>query len=326
MKLLVLGKNFDTTITAGSNISLASSLSKLLITEFCERKNPAGFIAIDYGKKFLEEARNLGLLENKSCLIRMEPSVVCPSNAVDCNESFGLIFDVGRDPLVNKHASPWPQNWDLTYLNSTSINEKLECGENIVLVNGNKYSSISGELYSLRRKCAHGIDSLDVYGTNWNRGLLFNLKSLLGDGFIGLKAGHFPSRKSVAYLFKRIPNWKGSPKNKLQTMSRYKFSLVIENSEEFLSEKLFDSFFSGCVPIYVGPDTSHFGIPSNLVIQVRPGLEDIATGIEMAKSLDYESWLINLKSWLNDPKTEQEWSANYVFDRMANSIKTFMAG
>lgn len=326
MKLLVLGKNFDTAITANSNISLATSLSKLFITEFCERKNPSGFIAIDYNKKSLEEARKLGLLENKSCLIRMEPSVVCPSNAVDCNESFGLIFDVGRDPLVNKHASPWPQNWDLTYLNSTSINEKLKCGENIVLVNGNKYSSIPGELYSLRRKCAHGIDSLDVYGTNWNRGLLFILKSLLGEGFIGLKAGHFPSRKSAAYLLRRIPNWKGSPNNKLQTMSSYKFSLVIENSEEFLSEKLFDSFFSGCVPIYVGPDISHFGIPPKLVIQVRPDLEGIATGIEMAKLLDYESWLINLKSWLNDPKTEQKWSANYVFDRMAKSINTFMAG
>jgi hypothetical protein len=326
MKLLVLGKNFDTTITANSKTSLASSLKKLSITEFSERRNPFGFVAVDYEKKSLREAKKLGLLEDKSCLIRMEPFVVCPSNAIDSDRSFGLIINVGRDPLVNKHASPWPQNWDLTYLNSISINEKLGCGENIVLINGNKYSSISGELYSLRRKCAHGINALDVYGTNWNRGLLFNLKFLLGEGFIGLKAGHFPSRKSVAFLFKRIPNWKGSPKNKLQTMSRYKLSLVIENSEEFLSEKLFDSFFSGCVPIYVGPDVSHFGIPPELVIQVSPELESIVTGIQRAKSLDYESWLIDLKTWLNDPKTEQKWSANYVFDRMAKSISTFMAG
>jgi hypothetical protein len=45
---------------------------------------------------------------------------------------------------------------------------------------------------------------------------------------------------------------------------------VIENSADFVSEKLFDAVRAGCVVVYVGPNLEKYDLPKDSAIQVAP--------------------------------------------------------
>jgi alpha(1,3/1,4) fucosyltransferase len=78
--------------------------------------------------------------------------------------------------------------------------------------------------------------------------------------------------------------YRGPVAEKLETLSRYRFSLCLENSifEGYVSEKIFDCFFTGTIPIYLGaPDIGRL-IPKETFIDLR----DFRTYAELERSLD----------------------------------------
>jgi hypothetical protein len=155
-----------------------------------------------------------------------------------------------------------------------------------VMVQGNKFSARKGELYSLRRKVIINLDSddLDLYGTNWNDGFRFDWlhwsMSLVNSNY------HEISLKSLFGIGKKYRNYKGVTSDKNKTLSEYKISIVIENSADFVSEKLFDSARAGCVSVYVGPSLEQYGIPAESAIQVQPNFKII---VETVRNLMKES-------------------------------------
>lgn len=59
-----------------------------------------------------------------------------------------------------------------------------------------------------------------------------------------------------------LPGYKGPCEDKRETLAQYKFSFCYENSTRYpgyISEKIFDCFFSGCIPVYLGaPDRKQY--------------------------------------------------------------------
>ena len=58
--------------------------------------------------------------------------------------------------------------------------------------------------------------------------------------------------------------YRGPCDDKRETLSRYRFSFCYENSVEYpgyVSEKIFDSIFAGCIPVYLGPPDRDLYIP-----------------------------------------------------------------
>ena len=55
---------------------------------------------------------------------------------------------------------------------------------------------------------------------------------------------------------RKMKNYRGYSPIKFETISQYRYNLVIENSKEdwYISEKIFDSLICGCMPIYYGSD------------------------------------------------------------------------
>jgi hypothetical protein len=53
-----------------------------------------------------------------------------------------------------------------------------------------------------------------------------------------------------------LPAYRGYASSKYQTISQYRYNLVIENSVEdwYISEKIFDALLCGCMPIYHGSE------------------------------------------------------------------------
>ena len=65
--------------------------------------------------------------------------------------------------------------------------------------------------------------------------------------------------------------YRGPVPEKLETLARYRFCLCFENSQfdGYVSEKIFDCFFAGTVPIYLGaPDISQY-VPGQTFIDMR---------------------------------------------------------
>jgi hypothetical protein len=129
-----------------------------------------------------------------------------------------------------------------------------------------------------------------------------------------------PQFSGAKLWFQSYPQSKGIVNDKLATMSSYKYALVIENSQEYMSEKLFDAFFAGCIPIYVGPKVEDYGIPKNLVVQAQPNLKSIKQALETAKEMNFENFQQDLRKFLSNEKTIEKWSHENVYARMLEII------
>jgi hypothetical protein len=140
-----------------------------------------------------------------------------------------------------------------------------------VTVFSQKYSAHPRELYSERVRAIRWFEreqpaQFDLFGAGWDRfyftGRLSRLNLLLQRLYAkapgSLKARRFPSHR-------------GPIKSKNAVMRAYKFAIAYENAAfpGYVTEKIFDAFFAGCVPIYIGaPDITDY-IPAATFIDKR---------------------------------------------------------
>ena len=143
------------------------------------------------------------------------------------------------------------------------------------MINGEKRSAVGGSLYGLRRSVIRALDSqgvaLAVYGPGWDdpprlrfrRGMRQIGKSVL--------ARVSPQvSEALGELDLRPRHWLGTVEDKRRAFRRAPTSIVIENSADYVSEKLIDAVTAGVVPLYVGPPLSVFGLPSDIAIECLP--------------------------------------------------------
>lgn len=118
----------------------------------------------------------------------------------------------------------------------------------IAAVFGAKSSSIKGELYTERLKSfeyfSQKPEGFDLFGTGW-------------------------AKRTETFL---VNAYKGTVESKINTLRNYKFSICYENSSlyrGYITEKIFDCFAAGTVPIYYGaPNISDY-ISSECYIDFR---------------------------------------------------------
>ena len=92
-----------------------------------------------------------------------------------------------------------------------------------------------------------------------------------------------------------LNNVNGPVKNKIKFLSSYKFSIAMENSEGdgYVSEKIFDSFIAGTIPIYYGDYTvdEYINPKSFILIKNEKNMKD---KIEYIKDIDN-----NIEKYMN---------------------------
>ena len=267
---------------------------------------------------------NLNLSETSSdatkVLVRQEPHIVAPENyCVNKLEKFALILSAGSiDENDNSHLD-WPQQFSkIINIKRTRISNRQ------IMINSNLFSLYRGENYSLRRKAVNEIDSIDLFGFGWSKSKANKSKNILIEL---LKFIHNPGPISFScarYYFGNPLSYMGSVVDKIETMSKYQISIVIENCTNYMSEKIFDSFFSGTIPVYVGPNLDNFGIPSHLYVKAEHSIDGIREAMEIASKKNYTEWKSNLEIWLKNPETIKKWSdENFISninELMTNSI------
>ena len=268
--------------------------------------------------RYLE--RNM-IPKNKLVLVLWEPYIVETIRyKKEVLSKFGTIFapSIEWSERVNAHSFNWPQD---EIPNENVFIDWKERTNRAVMVQGNKFSARKGELYSLRRRVITnlGLPALDLFGTNWNKGLNFDWwhwsRSILNSRISEVSA------RSFFGIGKKYSNYLGVTDDKKTTLSQYKIAVVIENSADFISEKLFDAIRSGCVSVYVGPNLEKYGIPNGSAIQVDAKHEvvsDIVRSLLGESDEELEKIARNQRASLM--KVSQDWKNTLVLSKLASDM------
>ncbi|WP_417537728.1 glycosyltransferase family 10 domain-containing protein [Marinomonas sp.] len=198
---------------------------------------------------------------DKSYLLLFESELIRPDNWDDeKHQHFKKIF-TWNDSFVN----------DEKYIKFNFPNKIPVRKDNIVkvklctLIAGNKKSQHPLELYSKRVEAIRWFEKnhpedFDFYGVGWDA------YQFTGPKYVKILNRIKPLGKILAPKF---PSYKGKVKAKKDVLEQYRFVICFENARDipgYITEKIFDCFFSGCVPIYWGANNIREYIPEDCFI------------------------------------------------------------
>lgn len=270
------------------------------IAQHLEEK-PDVLICMDWNRSSGSLVRRANTLGVPTTLVKGEPSIVVPGHlSSEIDGLFQRVIELGRP--MGKPVVRYPINWDVNFFDNSLRLHRA------VAVSANKFSFVSGELYSLRAEAYSKLDSLDLFGVGWDRSLLKNAMKMGRELQIASNSKFTSLTYGCAKSLKIKPlNYLGQSANKLHTISKYRVSLVIENSTEYMSEKLMDSILAGAIPVYVGPPVEAFEIPPDLVISADSNFTSIKVAIDRALQVTYKGWHELAREWLQTPGVREKW-------------------
>ena len=243
-------------------------------------------ISYKHSNAIIRECEMKRIDPNQRALIVEEPECVDPFPYLSgTKKKYGNFF-AGSESWATRlggQAFHLP-NVPLSLLDDVEHPDLLEAesrANKFVMIQAHKFSVIRGEQYSLRREVAHEAWrkelALDLYGRSWLMSKTSVLDSVLRAIYNGLLYAIKARKPSVIQLrglkkvwFKSCGHYKGEPDHVLKVLPKYRYALVIENSSDYVSEKLFYAMAAGCRVLYVGESLSTYGFNPSSVVIVKP--------------------------------------------------------
>lgn len=168
----------------------------------------------------------------------------------------------------------WPQSFDAVHDEIWSRDDRGF----LLLMNANKRPRLYvDELYTERLRAVayfQQFDEIHLYGRNWDQPPMRVGKTRTpwvlrrwGTRLWGWKYALVPD---PLYVSARAA-WKGAAVSKSDTISRYRFAICFENSvlRGWITEKIFDCFFAGTIPVYWGAPEILDRVPAACFIDMR---------------------------------------------------------
>lgn len=305
-------------------------------------------ILINYSAREYKSFRKTGKSSDHFILLRLEPESVFPAQySRRITKKFGLVITIGQKFTDNNkfiylgHPYCYLENPNLQMSRGLSVQSILKSGQfenlfqltnwlkrpiQVSLIAGNKVSIKQNGNYRLRRKLAKSFkpELLEIYGDLWNGEYYLKLRHRIGVLNHGIRNLTWPSIKNIyGDFFAKYPNYKGKIKNKHEIVRRSKFSLVIENSSNYVSEKIFDAMINGSIPIYFGPNLEQFNIPAkDLVLLENCSVNDIENRISKVKENEIERYLNNIRNYLNSSQFQNNWTEEIIYNKIVDHVLT----
>lgn len=219
----------------------------------------------------------------------------------DIHSLFDVIFTWSPDFCTDKYIRYyWPNMIKSTDLAVAEPEKEKLC----VMMAGNKWKSHSRELYSERISAIEWFmnnhpDEFDLYGPGWSVSGFTKIRRSM-QNFLRYLSG-FRRRPNP---WKEIPFYKGTVESKRKTLSRYRFSICYENAHGipgYITEKIFDCFLAGVVPIYLGWDGIDRLIPRDTYIDRRRfgSYEDLYRFIRNMPKDIYDTYVSAIRGFLS---------------------------
>jgi hypothetical protein len=271
------------------------------------------------------------LPSDRKVLIRVEPKCVNPFqyrseiNSIYSNHIvIASKFKTKSESIIWENGHLPERNVLSEILASTKyLNDRV----GICLLNQNKFSSVPGELYSLRRLAMNRFVNADIRfelgGRDWDESYVWEFKSKIKN-----YVANFKSSKLISFsnfftkLNKKSKNlvMVGSIDDTFKFLSSFEFCLVIENENTYVSEKLLNAVISGCIPIYVGPKLADFGFPANIAIEVGGDTEKI---VDIYRNTTPEEKVVIRKAgriWIESEESYKRWGIEPGFNKLADLL------
>jgi len=196
----------------------------------------------------------------------------------------------------------------------TEINKSLsDKGKLCCMIAGNKKISFKNELYSKRKEIIkwfelNHLEDFDLYGFGWDEVTMGNNRYI---NYTLRRSQFLRNFFGVSYK-----SYRGSVERKNPILKKYRFSICFENVYNlpgYITEKIFDSFFAGCVPIYLGASNIDRYIPENCFIDMRKfnSIVEVYNFISEISDDDYMNYLNNIEGFLNSENVTQFSSKNF---------------
>lgn len=169
----------------------------------------------------------------------------------------------------------------------------------------------------------HAPDSLHLYGVDWDM-------PVMPAGLVGKVARRIFRYLPGALRGKPFPSYRGRVANKRDVLRRSRFAICYENVrgyDGYITEKIFDCFFSGCVPVYWGPDNITDYIPADCFVD-RRAFPDTAALHRHLCSLDearYRVFQQNIRDFLSSDAARAFGSAFFA-ETVADTIVNDLGG
>lgn len=143
------------------------------------------------------------------------------------------------------------------------------------MINGDKRSAVPGSLYGLRRAVIKASQEQDLplalFGPGWGASTVAHMMLGAKASLRATIAGTIPSVGEALSLANQRPqSWLGTVDDKQVAFASAPIAIVIENSADYVSEKLIDSIRGGAAPVYVGPPLARFELPESMVLTADP--------------------------------------------------------
>lgn len=203
-------------------------------------------------------------------LIMLEAPQVYPLNAnIKILDKYRRVF-TWRDDLVDNQRFikiNFPNNIVIPNVDGFSGRDKFCC-----LISSNKSLSTRDcvDLYLERVKTIkwfekNAIADFRLYGSGWDN-------PAIGRGMLGKVIRIMMKRFGFLKKYVWFPSYCGVVEKKTDVLKKTKFSICYENVSDlpgYITEKIFDCFFSGCVPVYWGACNITDYIPADCFIDRR---------------------------------------------------------
>jgi len=272
----------------------------------------------DFGSIYLyfDMPNYLPANKNNSYLILLESEVIKPENWIlNKHHFFKKVFTWNDSFVDNVKYFKINFSSNLPSFINKDISQKSKL---CTLIAGNKEVNHSLELYSKRVEAIrwfennHPLD-FDLYGIGWDRYVFY--------GFFGILNKINMLTDLLAPLF---PSYRGAVVEKKTVLEKYKFSICYENAKNitgYITEKIFDSFIAGCVPIYWGADNITQHIPKNCFIDKREfdSYESLYLFIKNMSDEKYLEYLENIQVFLGSDDIKQ-FSSEYFAATISETI------
>jgi hypothetical protein len=265
------------------------------LKNFILNKNGAKAVVFHNYHPFFSKAKIDQLPRGNRILVMWEPpSVLLEMYSEEILSLFDKVYTWNDDLVDGKKF------FKMNYNVLRPMEEKLPSFEErklLCMVASNlKFNNFEEELYSTRRKIARFFEdypegTFDLYGRLW-------------EGY---------------------RHAKGTIPNKLDKLKEYKFNICFENTKQpgYITEKIFDCFVTGTVPIYYGATNVDKYIPKGCYIDYRQfkNEKEMLEYIQKMSKEEYEEYVSNIRAYLKSEQAEQfssETFAKTLIDAIEN--------
>ncbi len=249
-------------------------------------------------------------------LVIFETEVISSTNwNRDFHRNFKKIF-TWNDKLIDgkkyiKYYWPnkIPENLDF------NLNKKTKF---CAMIAGHKFKKHPLELYTERLKGIRWFEQnhpedFDLYGIGWDK---YCFKGILS------RLNRFDVLRKIKKP--RYPSYKGPIELKKEVYKKYKFAICYENARNipgYITEKIFDCFFAGCVPIYWGAPNITDHIPTDTFIDKRnfSTYEELYSYLKNMSNREYMGYLDAIKDLIKSNKI-YPFSAEHFAEILVNEI------